>query len=123
MICAPFVVPAALHLCHMDSSTARDLVLALPGATEHDHFGKGAYRVPTTKGKPSKIFMTLWIEEQRAVFMLTVEQQAELHARLPDVFFPVPNKWGEKGATFVELRKATEKTFREGLRHALANVM
>lgn len=105
----------------MDSSSARDLVLALPGATEHDHFGKGAYRVPSPKGKPSKIFMTLWIEEQRAVFMLAVEQQAELHARHPQVYFPVPNKWGEKGATFVELVKATEKIFREGLLLALEN--
>lgn len=103
----------------MTSSSTRDLILSLPGATEHDHFGKGAYRVPTAKGKPSKIFMTLWIEEQRAVFMLTVEQQAELHARHPQVFFPVPNKWGEKGATFVELAKASEKVFREGLQLAL----
>lgn len=105
----------------MDSSYARDLILALPGATEHDHFGKGAYRAPTVKGKPSKIFMTLWIEEQRAVFMLTVEQQADLHARHPQVYFPVPNKWGEKGATFVELKKATEKIFREGLALAMMN--
>ena len=65
--------------------------------------------------------MTLWIEEQRAVFMLTVEQQSELHARHPQVYFPVPNKWGEKGATFVELKKATEKVFRAGLEMALVN--
>ncbi len=39
---------------------ARELVLALAGATEHDHFGKGTCRVPGPKGKPSKIFMTLW---------------------------------------------------------------
>ena len=105
----------------MDSGSTRDLVLALPGATEHDHFGKGAYRVPTAKGKPSKIFMTLWVEEQRAVFMLTLEQQSELHSRYPLVYFPVPNKWGEKGATFVELHQATEKVFREGLAMAIAN--
>lgn len=105
----------------MDSATARELVLGIPGVSEHDHFGKVAYRGTTAKGKPSKIFMTLWVEEQRAVFMLYAEQQAELHARHPKVFFPVPNKWGEKGATFVELAKATEKVFREGLRMALEN--
>lgn len=105
----------------MTSTGARDLVLALPGATEHDHFGKVAYRVQNSKGKPSKIFMILWIEEQRVVFTLTVEQQAELHARHPQVYFPVPNKWGEKGATFVELQKVTERVFREGLNCALAN--
>ena len=107
----------------MDLSSARDLVMALPGATEHDHFGKGAYRVLNAKGKPSKIFMTLWIEEQRAVLMLTVEQQAELHARHPQVFFPVSNKWGAKGATFVELAKASEPVFRAGVQQALANAV
>lgn len=107
----------------MTSASARELVLALPGATEHDHFGKGAYRVRNAKGKPSRIFMTLWVEEQRAVFMLDVEQQTELHARYPLVFCPVPNKWGEKGATFVELAEATERIFREGLNMAIANAV
>ncbi len=106
----------------MDAMAARDLVLNLPGATEHDHFGKGAYRVPGPKGKPSKIFMTLWVEEQRAVFMLTPEQQTELNAHHPAVYFPVPNKWGVKGATFVELKQASERVFKEGLRLALNNV-
>ncbi|MBK7382192.1 MAG: MmcQ/YjbR family DNA-binding protein [Flavobacteriales bacterium] len=107
----------------MDAASARDLVLALPGATEHDHFGKGAYRVPDAKGKPSRIFMTLWIEENRAVFMLNVDQQSDLHARYPTVFFPVPNRWGEKGATFVELKAASEKVFREGLTWAINNAV
>lgn len=107
----------------MDSASTRDLVLALPGVSEHDHFGKGAYRVPGPKGKPSRIFMTLWAEEHRAVFMLTVEQQTDLHARHPRVYFPVPNKWGQQGATFVELAKATEKVFREGLDLAIANAI
>ena len=105
----------------MDSASARELVLGLPGVTEHDHFGKGAYRARTSASKPSKIFMTLWAEEQRAVLMLTVEQQADLHARYPQVYFPVPNKWGKSGATFVELKNAGEKLFREGLRMALEN--
>ena len=105
----------------MDSASARELVLGLPGVTEREHFGKGAYRGTNKKGKPSRIFMTLWVEDQRAVLMLTVEQQSLLHARHPQVFFPVPNKWGEGGATFVELGKATEKLFREGLHMAMEN--
>lgn len=105
----------------MTSETTRDLVLSLEGVTEHDHFGKGAYRGRTAKGKPSKIFMTLWIEEQRAVLMLTAEQQADLHGRHPKVFFPVPNKWGEHGATFVELSTVTEKMLREAIAIAQEN--
>ena len=62
----------------MDSASARIYLLALPGITEHDHFGRPAYRSITSKGKPSNIFMTLWVEDQRAVLLLNVEQQAEL---------------------------------------------
>lgn len=103
----------------MDAASARDLLLALPGITEQAHFNKQAFRGLTPKGKPSKIFLTLWVEENRAVLMLDQEAQSELHARHPLIFFPVPNKWGEKGATFVELRAAGEKVFLESTRVAM----
>lgn len=104
----------------MDALDAREWLLGRPGVTEHDHFGRPAYRGTSAKGKPTRIFLTLWIDDNRAVLMLDTEQQAELHARHPDVFFPVPNKWGEKGATFVELRKAHERIFRLGVAQAMA---
>lgn len=100
----------------MNAAEARDLLLAVPGITEHDHFGKLAYRGLTAKGKPSKIFLTLWVEENRAVLLLNLEQQADLVARHPGILIPVPNKWGEKGATFVELRKAGSRQFLEWAR-------
>lgn len=103
----------------MDAASARDLLLAMPGITEHDHFDKRAFRGRTPKGKPSKIFMTLWVEENRAVLLLDHEQQARLHAHRPQVFFPVPNKWGAKGATFVELALCSEQRFLEGLGPAM----
>jgi len=103
----------------MDAASALDLLLALPGVVEQPHFDKLAFRGRTPKGKPSKIFLTLWVEENRAVLLLDPEAQAELHARHPLIFFPVPNKWGEKGATFVELRAAGEKIFLEGSRVAM----
>ena len=105
----------------MDSASARELVLAIDGVVEHDHFGRGAYRVASANGKPSRIFMTLWIEMHRAVLMLTPDQQRELHERDPEIFFPVPNKWGENGATFVELSKVNEKQFRSALEIAMGN--
>lgn len=103
----------------MDAASARDLLLALPGVSEQAHFDKQAFRGLAPKGKPSKIFLTLWLEENRAVLLLDQEAQAELHARHPLIFFPVPNKWGEKGATFVELGRVSSALFEEGLRHAM----
>ena len=89
----------------------------MPDAEEHQHFQKIGYRTKAGKagGKPGKIFMTLGLEKKLAVLFLNVEQQTELNAKHPAVFFPVPNKWGEKGATFVELSAANEKLFKEGL--------
>lgn len=103
----------------VDAAGARDLLLALSGVTEHAHFDKQAFRGITPKGKASKVFLTLWIEENRAVLMLDQEQQAELHARHPLVFFPVLNKWGEKGATFVELKACSAALFRQGVKAAM----
>ncbi|MBK9149394.1 MAG: MmcQ/YjbR family DNA-binding protein [Flavobacteriales bacterium] len=103
----------------MDAGAARDLLLALPDVTEHAHFDKQAFRGITPKGKASRIFLTLWAEENRAVLMLDQEQQAELQARHPLVFLPVPNKWGEKGATYVELKACSTALFREGVKAAM----
>ena len=103
----------------MDSAQARDLLLAMPGITEHDHFGKLAYRGLTAKGKPSKIFLTLWVEENRAVLLLDLKRQEELTSRHPGILFSVPNKWGGKGATFIDLRKAGNKLFQESARVAM----
>lgn len=40
----------------------------------------------------------------------------------PEIFFPVPNKWGEKGATSIRLAKCDMATLRSALtlswRHA-----
>lgn len=103
----------------MDAFSARDILLALPGVAEHDHFGKAAYRGTTPKGKHSRIFLTLWIEENRAVLLIDAEQQAALHALHPSIFFTVPNKWGAKGATFVELSRCPERLFREAVAVAM----
>ncbi len=39
-------------------------------------------------------------------------------ARLGRAFFPLPNKWGEKGATTVILDAVTEEELREALERA-----
>lgn len=101
----------------MNIEKARALALAMPDAEEHQHFQKIGYRTKARKtgGKPGKMFMTLGLETKLAVLFLTIEQQTQFHAAHPNVFVPVPNKWGEKGATFVELSAANEKLFKEAL--------
>ena len=43
--------------------------------------------------------MTLWVEDQRAVLLLNVEQQAELNSHHPEAFFP------EKGGSTREAKR------------------
>jgi hypothetical protein len=111
----------------MDPATARDLALAIPGTVEADHFGNPSYRAerPATKGKtkPGRIFMTLQVEQLTATLMLDREQQADVCARHPRVFEPLPNKWGEKGATRVHLHAASERELKPALMTAWENAV
>lgn len=107
----------------MTIDEASAIALSMPNAEEHQHFQKLGFRLKAKSpgGKPGKIFMTIGLEDRLAVLLLTVEQQTDLHALHPEVFFPVPNKWGEKGATFVQLDSVTSKLFTPAVRTAWQN--
>jgi hypothetical protein len=76
---------------------ARQMALSLPGVIEQDHFGIPSFRVD------NRIFSTLWIKENRMMVKLSPIDQSVFNLMAPSVFYPVPNKWGLGGATFVEL--------------------
>ena len=52
---------------------------------------------------------------------LTPEQQAGMIEDAPEVSLPVPNKWGQKGATLVRLAKVKPDILESALRTAWAN--
>jgi len=95
----------------VDVETARQIALSLPGTVEQDHFGKPAFKV-------KRIFSTIWIPERRMMVSLSPIDQSVFHSFDPTVFYPVPNKWGLKGATFVELDKVREDMLGDALRLA-----
>ena len=73
------------------------MALSLPGAIELPHFEKTSFRVN------KKIFATLDVANMRACLMLSPVDQSVFAAYDKTVIYPVPNKWGLKGATFAEL--------------------
>ena len=79
---------------------ARKIALSLPDVEEYDHFGRPAFKI---RGK--RTFATLWPAENRMMVKLSLVDQSVFHSFDAVVFYPVPNKWGLKGATFVELSK------------------
>jgi hypothetical protein len=95
----------------------RAMALSLPGAAESAHMGNPDFRVG------GRIFATLSGQARgRGVLKLTVEQQAEFVAELPEVFEPVQGGWGRMGMTYLVLDRADEATMLGALTVAHRNV-
>ena len=93
----------------VDIETARKIALSLAGTTEQDHFGKPSFRVN------KRIFSTLWVKERRMMVTLSPIDQSVFNSFDPAIFYPVPNKWGLKGATFIELDKVRQDMLTDAL--------
>lgn len=101
----------------MDIEAARQLALSFPGTVEMDHFDIPSFRVN------KRIFATLWVKQNRMMVKLSPIDQSVFNAFDPTVFFPVPNKWGLKGATFVELAKVRHDMLQDALNIAYEAVV
>jgi len=93
----------------VDLETARQIALSFPRSEEKDHFGIPSFRVN------NKIFATLWVKENRMMVKLSPIDQSVFNSFDPTIFFSVPNKWGLKGATFVELSKVRQDMLQDAL--------
>src|SRR5215469_12767374 len=94
----------------MTADQFRKFVLSFEGAEELAHHGHPDFRVN------GRIFCTLgYPNDTRAMVKLTPEQQAEFVHDYPEVFSPCAGKWGEQGATSIELRKARKAVIQRAL--------
>ena len=93
----------------MTIQEARTLALTFEEAIESPHFEKPSFRVN------KKIFLTLDEKMKRACINLHEEDQHAFHSMMPEVIFPVPNKWGQQGWTLIELTKIKKPIFRDAL--------
>ncbi|MDL5046333.1 hypothetical protein QQ054_09835 [Oscillatoria amoena NRMC-F 0135] len=66
-------------------------------------------------GYIKKIFATLDIANNRACLMLSPEEQSVFTGYNKAVIYPVPNKWGLAGATFVELSTVPPDLLKDAL--------
>jgi hypothetical protein len=100
----------------INAARIRKIALALPEATEAMHFDSPAFLV---KGK---IFATLNEKPGRVTVKLLPDQQEIMIAAEPTVFERVPNYWGGKGWTWMQMKTADAKTAESALRTAHGNV-
>jgi hypothetical protein len=91
---------------------AKAIALSFEETGEKPHFHRTAF---TVKGK---IFATLLAEDGTLNLMFDPQTQFIFCPPNSYIIFPVPNKWGLKGATTINLNKASRKLVKSALEEA-----
>lgn len=90
--------------------------LSFNGTETCKHFNRIGYRI---KGK--RMFATYLNENNTANIFLTPKEQ-KVFCQINESIYPVPNKWGEKGATTFELDNVSREIILEALFSAYSEV-
>jgi predicted DNA-binding protein (MmcQ/YjbR family) len=98
------------------SENFRNIAMSFPDAVEMPHFEKASFRVK------KKIFATLDEKNEKACLKLSVSEQDLFSLYDKSVIYPVPNKWGKQGWTFVELAFVKEEMLMDAVTSAYKNV-
>ncbi len=89
--------------------TFRQLALSFSHTKEEPHFDKTSFRIN------KKIFASLDEATGIACIMLLPKDQSVYCLIDAAVIYPVPNKWGLKGATYVNIKKVKKEIVKEML--------
>lgn len=96
---------------------ARQLALSFDNSEELPHFERTSFRVK------KKIFATMSEKENIVCVMLSPIDQSAFCAYDKTVMYPVPNAWGKKGATYVNLKKVKKTMLKDALTTAYNHVL
>lgn len=94
----------------LSSNTFAQLALSFSGAEQTPHFERTGFKV---SGK--RMFATYLLKVNTANIFLTREEQAVFCEIDAAHIYPVPNKWGEKGATTFVLDHLSREIVQEAL--------
>ncbi len=97
-------------------ATARKIALSFDEATELPHFELTSFRIR------KKIFATMDVKKKRICIMLKPVDQSVFCTYDKSIIYPVPNKWGLKGATYVELNKVKKEMLTDAITVAYCTV-
>jgi hypothetical protein len=95
-----------------------EMALSFPGTEQKPHFESIGFKV---SGK--RMFATYLSEKNSANIFLTPKEQSVFCKMNAANIHPVPNKWGEKGATTFELDKVPKHLIIEALLSAYNEVV
>jgi YjbR len=94
------------------------IALSFPGTETTPHFNRTGFKVT---GK--RMFATYLAGNNTANVFLTPAEQRVFCEIDGENIFPVPNKWGEKGATTFELNTVAKEVLQEALYSAYKAVI
>jgi hypothetical protein len=94
------------------------MALSFPGTEQTPHFERIGFKVT---GK--RMFATYLSENNTANIFLTPEEQRVFCKMSAGNIYPVPNKWGEKGATTFEISILPKELIMEALLSAYNKVV
>ncbi len=95
-----------------------EMALSFPGTLQVPHFDRIGFKVT---GK--RMFSTYLSKNNTVNIFLTPEEQSIFCKMDYANVYPVPNKWGEKGATTFELNNVTKGLILEALLSAYNEVV
>ena len=95
-----------------------ELALSFPGTETTPHFERVGFRI---SGK--RMFATYLEKDNTCNIFLSPEEQKLFCKMSKSAIYPVPNKWGEKGATTFDLNTVDINLVREGLYSAYNHVI
>ena len=94
-----------------------EMALSFPGTEQVPHFERIGFKVTGRR-----MFATYLEKDNTANIFLTPDEQA-VFCQIDKGVYPVPNKWGEKGATTFELKSVTKHILMEALLSAYNKVV
>ena len=94
------------------------LALSFPGTEQTPHFNRIGFKV---SGR--RMFATYLPDDNTANIFLRPEEQFLFCKIDPINIYPVPNKWGEKGATTFKLNSAKKEIVQEALFSAYNDII
>ncbi len=94
----------------------RKVALSLPETSEKPHFEKTSFRVR------NKIFVTYEEKINRACLKFSEIDQDVFCFIDKTLIYPVPNKWGKQGWTFIELDRLDNEILEDAIKTAYKEV-
>lgn len=102
----------------MTGDEFRTMALEFAGTETVPHFERIGFKIPKRR-----MFATYLDSDNTANIFLTHDEQATFCRIDPQNISPIPNKWGEKGATTFRLAYLEPSIVREALASAYSEIL